>query len=427
MSTQPVCVPADGSELPRARQIVFYISPHRRGPAIPVGVDVQVESLDSISEVDMDFTMTLYLRHYWKDERLSFTSTTNKSMTFDGRLVKKIWVPDVFFVHSKRSFIHDTTTENIMLRVFPDGHVLYSLRVTVTAACNMDFSRFPLDSQTCSLELESYAYTDEDLMLYWKNGDESLSTDERISLSQFLIQKFHTTSRLAFYSSTGWYNRLYINFTLRRHIFFFLLQTYFPATLMVMLSWVSFWIDRRAVPARVSLGITTVLTMSTIITGVNASMPRVSYIKAVDIYLWVSFVFVFLSVLEYAAVNYLTTVQERRDRKLRERMREQSMPCTCGMSHTGTMMADGTYSEADTNSLAGYTEAPMVPEEEPEKQEHMVVHLSVSSESTTATNKKKGLRGLSIIQNTHAIDKYSRIIFPGAYIIFNLTYWSAYC
>ncbi|XP_076834375.1 gamma-aminobutyric acid receptor subunit rho-2a isoform X1 [Brachyhypopomus gauderio] len=180
----------------------FTMRPAFGGPAIPVGVDVQVESLDSISEVDMDFTMTLYLRHYWKDERLSFASTTNKSMTFDGRLVKKIWVPDVFFVHSKRSFIHDTTTDNIMLRVYPDGHVLYSLRVTVTAACNMDLSRFPLDTQTCSLELESYAYTDEDLMLYWKNGDESLSTDERISLSQFLIQKFHTTSRLAFYSST---------------------------------------------------------------------------------------------------------------------------------------------------------------------------------------------------------------------------------
>lgn len=60
--------------------------------------------------------------------------------------------------------------------------------------------------------------------------------------------------------------------------------------------------------------------MSTIITGVNASMPRVSYIKAVDIYLWVSFVFVFLSVIEYAAVNYLTTVQERTERKLREQV-----------------------------------------------------------------------------------------------------------
>ncbi|KAE8602928.1 hypothetical protein XENTR_v10014179, partial [Xenopus tropicalis] len=297
----------------------FTMRPGFGGPAIPVGVDVQVESLDSISEVDMDFTMKLYLRHYWKDERLSFPSSNNQSMTFDGRLVKKIWVPDMFFVHSKRSFIHDTTTDNIMLRVQPDGKVLYSLRVTVTAMCNMDFSRFPLDTQSCSLEIESYAYTEDDLMLYWKNGNESLKTDDRISLSQFLIQEFHTTTRLASYSSTGWYNRLYINFTLRRHIFFFLLQTYFPATLMVMLSWVSFWIDRRAAPARVPLGITTVLTMSTIITGVNASMPRVSYIKAVDIYLWVSFVFVFLSVLEYAAVNYLTTVQERKERKMREK------------------------------------------------------------------------------------------------------------
>lgn len=47
------------------------------------------------------------------------------------------------------------------------------------------------------------AYTDDDLMLYWKEGNRSLNTDERISLSQFLIQEFHTTTKLAFYSSTG--------------------------------------------------------------------------------------------------------------------------------------------------------------------------------------------------------------------------------
>lgn len=69
-----------------------------------------------------------------------------------------------------------------------------------------------------------------------------------------LSHVFRAAMIKAIFPITGWYNRLYINFTLRRHIFFFLLQTYFPATLMVMLSWVSFWIDRRAVPARVSLG-----------------------------------------------------------------------------------------------------------------------------------------------------------------------------
>ncbi|POI29513.1 hypothetical protein CIB84_006736 [Bambusicola thoracicus] len=160
--------------------------------------------------------------------------------------------------------------------------------------------------------------------------------------------------------------------------------------------------------------------MSTIITGVNASMPRVSYIKAVDIYLWVSFVFVFLSVLEYAAVNYLTTVQERKERKLREKF-----PCTCGIPHSKTMMLDGIYSESDANSLAGYPRSQMVPEEE--KQEKMVVHLAMSNASNSS--RKRGLKGhvgLRLIQNTHAIDKYSRLIFPGTYIFFNLIYWSVF-
>ncbi|PKU39063.1 gamma-aminobutyric acid receptor subunit rho-3 [Limosa lapponica baueri] len=245
--------PLKSEQLLRIEDHDFALRPGFGGSPIPVGIDVQVESIDSISEVDMDFTMTLYLRHYWKDERLSFRSNKNKSMTFDGRLIKKIWVPDVFFVHSKRSFIHDTTVENVMLRVYPDGNVLFSLRITVSAMCFMDFSRFPLDTQNCSLELESYAYNEDDLMLYWKHGNKSLSTDEHISLSQFFIEEFSASSGLAFYSSTGWYNRLFINFALRRHIFFFVLQSYFPAMLMVMLSWVSFWIDRRAVPARVSL------------------------------------------------------------------------------------------------------------------------------------------------------------------------------
>ncbi|CAL8399591.1 unnamed protein product [Boreogadus saida] len=134
----------------------FAMRPGFGGSAIPVGIDVQVESIDSISEVNMDFTMTLYLRHYWQDVRLAFPSGSNKSRTFDARLVKKIWVPDVFFVHSKRSFIHDTTMENIMLRVYPDGNILFSVRITVTALCSMDFSSFPLDTQNCTLELESY-------------------------------------------------------------------------------------------------------------------------------------------------------------------------------------------------------------------------------------------------------------------------------
>ncbi|XP_043927696.1 gamma-aminobutyric acid receptor subunit rho-3 [Protopterus annectens] len=388
------------------------------GPAIPVGIDVQIENISSISEVDMEFTMTLYLRHYWKDERLAFPSSNNRSMTFDARLVRKIWVPDIFFVYSKRSFIHDTTKENIMIRVYPDGNVLYSLRITVSAMCAMDFTRFPLDTQNCSLQLESYAYTEDDLMIYWKHGNASLKTEEHILLSQFFIEEFSTSSGLALYSSTGWYCRLFINFILRRHIFFFLLQTYFPAMLMVMLSWVSFWIDRRAVPARVSLGITVVLTMSTIITGVNASMPQVSYIKAVDIYLWVSFLFVFLSVIEYAAVNYLTTVEEQTELK-----RRGKNTGVYKLNAAQAMAFDGCYhdSEMDLATLSSFHS---------KSSEHSTRQRAASVPSLEIQVKRKksfkGNVGRKILQNNHIIDTYSRIIFPSAFIIFNFFYWGLY-
>lgn len=52
------------------------------------------------------------------------------------------------------------------------------------------------------------------------------------------------------------------------------------------------------------------LTMSTIVSGVSASMPQGSYSKAVGVYLGVSSLSVFLPVMEHAAVNYITTVGE---------------------------------------------------------------------------------------------------------------------
>uniref|UniRef100_A0A1I7XQQ5 Neur_chan_memb domain-containing protein n=1 Tax=Heterorhabditis bacteriophora TaxID=37862 RepID=A0A1I7XQQ5_HETBA len=84
----------------------------------------------------------------------------------------------------------------------------------------------------------------------------------------------------------------------------FNVRTYLPCVLIVMLSWVSFWINHEATSARVALGITTVLTMTTISTGVRQSLPRISYVKSIDIYLVMCFVFVFAALLEYAAVNY---------------------------------------------------------------------------------------------------------------------------
>lgn len=74
--------------------------------------------------------------------------------------------------------------------------------------------------------------------------------------------------------------------------------------MLVIVSWVSFWLDPNAIPARVSLGVTTLLTMATSISGINSSLPPVSYTKAIDVWTGVCLTFVFGALLEFALVNY---------------------------------------------------------------------------------------------------------------------------
>ena len=86
---------------------------------------------------------------------------------------------------------------------------------------------------------------------------------------------------------------------------YYLIQIYIPAGLIVIISWVSFWLHRNATPARVALGVTTVLTMTTLMSSTNAALPKISYIKSIDVYLGTCFVMVFASLVEYATVGYL--------------------------------------------------------------------------------------------------------------------------
>ncbi len=70
---------------------------------------------------------------------------------------------------------------------------------------------------------------------------------------------------------------LTVYFDFRRHTGYFLIQVYVPCCLLVALSWVSFWLSVDAVPARISLGILTVLTMTTQTSMAVSSLPKVGH------------------------------------------------------------------------------------------------------------------------------------------------------
>lgn len=108
---------------------------------------------------------------------------------------------------------------------------------------------------------------------------------------------------------------LQLTFYIRRKKFYYVVSIYIPTILITILSWVSFWIPRNSPPARVGLGITTVLALTTLIFGIQSSMPKVSYVKAIDWFLCVSFLYVFAALVEYPSSTFVKSQAQKLSRK----------------------------------------------------------------------------------------------------------------
>lgn len=97
---------------------------------------------------------------------------------------------------------------------------------------------------------------------------------------------------------------LLVNFHLQRHMGNFLIQVYGPCVLLVVLSWVSFWLNREATADRVSLGITTVLTMTFLGLEARTDLPKVPYPTALDFFVFLSFAFIFATIIQVTLVTH---------------------------------------------------------------------------------------------------------------------------
>ncbi|KAK2540873.1 hypothetical protein Q9966_004572, partial [Columba livia] len=282
------------------------------GAVTEVKTDIYVTSFGPVSDVEMEYTMDVFFRQTWTDERLKFSGPT-EILRLNNLMVSKIWTPDTFFRNGKKSIAHNMTTPNKLFRIMQNGTILYTMRLTINADCPMRLVNFPMDGHACPLKFGSYAYPKSEIIYTWKKGPlHSVEVpQESSSLLQYdLIGQ--TVSSETIKSNTGEYSLQLLYFHLQRKIGYYLIQTYIPCIMTVVLSQVVFWINKESVPARTVAGITTVLTMTTLSISARHSLPKVSYATAMDWFIAVCFAFVFSALIEFAAVNYFTNLQTQR-------------------------------------------------------------------------------------------------------------------
>ncbi|XP_067579095.1 gamma-aminobutyric acid receptor subunit epsilon isoform X6 [Pseudorca crassidens] len=269
-----------------------------------VTVELSVNTLGPISILDMEYTIDITFYQTWYDERLRFNGSF-ESFVLNGNLVSLLWIPDTFFRNSKRTQEHSITMPNQMVRIHKDGKVLYTIRMTIDAGCSLHMLKFPMDSHSCPLSFSSFSYPENEIIYKWENFKLVINESNSWKLFQFdFIGVSNTTETIT--TVAGDYVVMTLFFNVSRRFGFVAFQNYVPSSVTTMISWISFWIKKDCAPARTSLGITSVLTMTTLGTFSRKNFPRVSYITALDFYIAICFIFCFCALMEFAVFNFLT-------------------------------------------------------------------------------------------------------------------------
>ncbi|XP_061581093.1 gamma-aminobutyric acid receptor subunit alpha-6a [Cololabis saira] len=385
------------------------LRPGSGGGITEVKTDIFVTSFGPVSDMEMEYTMDMFFRQMWVDERLKFEGPT-EILRLNNRMVDKIWIPDTFFRNSRKSISHNMTTPNQLFRIMQNGTVLYTMRLTISAECPMRLLDFPMDGHACPLRFGSYAYTNSEIIFTWRKGL-TASVDcpkESISLLEYdLVEQ--TLSSEILKSNTGHYSVQVVHFHLQRKLGYYLIQTYIPLIMVVVLSQVSFWINKESVPARTVAGITTVLTMTTLSISARQSLPKVAYATAMDWFIAVCFAFVASALIEFAAVNYFATLEANRLKKQRARQEKLEM--------LATVTEDDDIISMNSNAREGL-----------KRRNHSVCCSEPGDTPSMAIFLQQGSAFPEIPQlaGTSIIDIYARVLFPLLFALFNLIYWYIY-
>lgn len=430
----------------------------RTGDVDPVDVYARfyVYALKDLDSNELQFMMQGLLQLRYTDPRLAFaTYAPNRQQPIVGEasLRSLIWVPHVYLINEQSSSVLGTSEKDMLTSVAPDGTVIISIRLQATLYCWMNFQKFPFDRQNCTTVIESWMYNTSMLQLHWEPTN-PVSFYSQLQLTEYDLDGYVCNESVSISDGltmshgalVGNYSALSFSVLLTREVGYYIIDYFVPSMLIVMISWVSFWLQADQTPARTMLGCTTLLTFITLSLSQENNLSKVSYVTMSEVWFLVCTFFIFGSLMEFAFVN--TIWRRNNNLELKKRttkyiVRSTFVPKIKRNSRSfnrsaSTVSACNKICKSNQKNTVITIETPIIIGGDLSR-ENSAISLednnpSIGSNSTATlsdNSTEKPPQTFATMTPKEVslwIDRKMRFIFPLAFIVFNALFWTlVYC
>ena len=251
-------------------------------PPTRVKLQVYVTRFHQLDQDAQTYGFDGYFRAWWNDPRLRFNSTQciaghSPELSLSRQEAAQIWKPDFYWEGSLKVVLPDAVAgikdgAGESLTVSTGGDAFWSRQARFTLACPMRLLQLPFDTQRCAYTVGVYSDKAEQVTISWREDVDAIESWSTKCLSQWVVTSLEQKDVTQTYASGNYsYVRAHLSFTRipDRYIFDYMLQS----VVMVVISCLGFLIDPYATPARVALGIITVMVVLQNYIALSSTLP----------------------------------------------------------------------------------------------------------------------------------------------------------
>ena len=245
---------------------------------VEVKTGIELDELTSIDQRNENFGIVANIWMEWNDPRLAFSPDTCDCSYKVYRNVDDfvseqgdLWPEFTLFNQQERRW-----TQNQMILIRTDGTVTYFERFwVILQAPDFNFRKFPFDTQQFYIKLDSlYA---EDLYIFTPWVEKTAIGSQLGEEEWYITQSDTNISSTQFTSQNSRYT---FQFTMERHLMFYMLRIILPIVIIIVLSWIPFLL--RDYSKRADIASANLLLFIAFNFTIANELPRLGYLTIMD-------------------------------------------------------------------------------------------------------------------------------------------------